>query len=100
MIICHPFHHPVAEMPAQSRKIKFTASVSSTVNARFDTFLKKLKKTNKSEAIEEAMELWLCRVSEAEDEKYYAQAATEMNADSRDWSTATTASLEQLRDEQ
>lgn len=79
------------------RKIKFTVSVSGPLNDRFDKYMEKLQLTNKSEAIEQAMTLWMRRIAESEDAEFYANSAAELNAESKDWTQATTDSVRRMR---
>lgn len=52
-------------------KSKFTASVRETVVERLDQKVAQLK-VNRSEAVEQAIEMWLKRVAEEEEEAYFA----------------------------
>jgi hypothetical protein len=72
-------------------KSKFTASVNETVVAAVDAKVSALNIT-RSDAVEEAMKMWLIKKGEEEDEKYFETAAVEMNADAKYWNAITTAS--------
>lgn len=82
---------------ARDKKSKFTASVSEGVVARVDKQASKLHLT-RSDIVEEAMVMWLQKKTEAEEEQYFASAATEMNADAKSWNAITSAPLKGKRD--
>lgn len=75
---------------------KFTASVREKVVAMVDERCATLN-LSRSDAVEEAMEMWLHKQEELDEEKYFAEAASEMNADARQWNSLTTKSLTQSR---
>ena len=72
----------------KERKSKFTASVKEKLVAMVDERAAKLKVT-RSDVVEQAMELWLRKQTELEEEKYFQTAAAEMNADANSWNTLT-----------
>lgn len=76
---------------AQKRKNKFTASVSANLVRLLDQRAAQLK-VNRSTAVETAIELWLRKQCESEEEEYFARTAKEMNEDARDWNAISTAS--------
>lgn len=84
-------------MGSSVRKVRFTVSVSSSVNERFDKWMRQLKLTNKSEAIEEALVGWMQSKMQAQDAEFYAASAEELTADSRDWKDATTKTITRLQ---
>ncbi|HEY9792586.1 MAG TPA: ribbon-helix-helix protein, CopG family [Candidatus Obscuribacterales bacterium] len=73
------------------RKSKFTASVRQHLVELLDKRAAKLK-LNRSDAVEEAIELWLRAQAEQDEETYFATAAKEMNADAKSWNATTTQS--------
>ncbi len=80
-------------MPAAGeRKSKFTASVRNNLVVLLDEKAAQLK-VNRSEAIEAAIELWLCKQAEHDEEEYCSRVAEEMNSDARSWNATTTASF-------
>jgi hypothetical protein len=52
----------------------------------------------RSDAVEQAMELWLLNHAETEEEAYFQAAAKEMNADAKDWTTLTSSSFRKTKD--
>lgn len=78
-------------MPTKERKSKFTASVKEKLVELLDKRVAKLK-VNRSVAVEEAIELWLRKQAEQEEEAYFAATAQEMNEDARAWNATTTDS--------
>ena len=77
---------------AKERKSKFTASVKENVVAKVDEQAAKLNVT-RSDIVEQAMELWLKTQLEQDEEKYFALAAAEMNADAKEWNAYTSQSM-------
>ena len=83
-------------MPAaRERKSKFTASVKEKLVKLLDDKASQLK-VNRSEAVAEAIELWLQRQAEQEEEAYFATAANDMNEDARAWNVTTTNSSQHI----
>lgn len=80
-------------MASSERKVKFTVSISGSVSEQFDKYMRKRKLSNKSEAIEQAMSLWMQRIAESEDADFYAISAAELNSDAQDWTQATTETV-------
>ncbi|MBX9879044.1 MAG: ribbon-helix-helix domain-containing protein [Candidatus Obscuribacterales bacterium] len=77
-------------------KSKFTASVRETVVDRLDEKVAQLK-VNRSEAVEQAIEMWLRKKAEEEEEAYFANyVETEEDAS---WVALTTYSFWQSLDE-
>lgn len=76
----------------RERKSKFTASVRERLVELVDGQAAKLNLT-RSDIIEQAMEMWLRRQAQLEEEKYFLSAAKEMNEDARDWNTVTGQTL-------
>lgn len=74
-------------MVSSDRK-RFTASVREQLVDLVDQHAAKLEVT-RSDVIEQAMEMWLQKQSDLEEEAYFQQAAEEMNADAKDWNTLT-----------
>jgi len=81
---------------AREPKSKFTASVRNNLVTMLDQKAAQLK-VNRSEAIEEAIELWLTRQAERDEEEYCSRVAEEMNTDARSWNATTTASFKRKR---
>lgn len=79
-------------------KSKFTASVRETIVERLDERAAQLK-VNRSEAVEQAIEMWLRRKAEEEEEAYYANYPEEMKEEDRSWTALTTASFFRGHDE-
>ncbi len=73
-------------------KSKFTASVRKKLVDLLDEQAAKLK-LNRSDVVESAIELWLKKLAEEEEEKYFSVAAAEMNKDAKVWNATTTASV-------
>lgn len=84
-------------MSKRQRKSRFTASVRESLVEMVDQQANKLALT-RSDAIEEAMELWLLNHAEAEEEAYFQAAAKEMNADAKDWTTLTSSSFRKVKE--
>ena len=80
-------------MPAgiKERKGKFTASVKEKLIDLLDKKVAQLH-VNRSDAVEQAIELWLKKQAEADEETYFAAIAQEMNDDARQWNATTTDS--------
>lgn len=78
----------------KERKSKFTASVTKRLVAMVDEKCTQLN-LSRSDAVEQAMELWLRQQEELEDEEYFASAAKEMNDDASDWTALTTRTFTQ-----
>jgi metal-responsive CopG/Arc/MetJ family transcriptional regulator len=76
----------------KERKSKFTASVKKRLVALVDERAAKLNLT-RSDVVEQAMEMWLARQAEAEEERYFQAAASEMNADAKAWNALTSRSV-------
>lgn len=76
---------------AKQRKSKFTASVREKLVKLVDKRAAQLK-VNRSDVVEEAIELWLRKQAEQEEETYFATAAKEMNEDAGAWNATTTVS--------
>jgi metal-responsive CopG/Arc/MetJ family transcriptional regulator len=74
------------------RKTKFTASVQEKLVMLLDQRVTQLKVT-RSEAVEEAIELWLKKQSEQDEEEYFVTAAKEMNQDAQSWNSLTSESF-------
>lgn len=79
-------------------KSKFTASVRKGVVQRLDEKVARLK-VNRSEAVEQAIEMWLQRLAEEEEEAYFAKHAQELNEDARSWTELTTESARRSWDD-
>lgn len=84
-------------MVSSDRK-RFTASVREQLVDLVDQHAAKLEVT-RSDVIEQAMELWLQKQSDLEEEAYFQQAAEEMNADAKDWNTLTSKSQRRNRNQ-
>lgn len=84
-------------MVSSDRK-RFTASVREQLVDLVDQHAAKLEVT-RSDVIEQAMELWLQKQSDLEEEAYFQQAAEEMNADAKDWNTLTSKSQRHNRNQ-
>ncbi len=76
---------------AFERKKRFTASVRGNLVNRLDKKAAQLK-VNRSDVVEEAIELWLHKKVAEEEEDYFVSAAKEMNEDARAWNAHTTVS--------
>ncbi|MBI4532397.1 MAG: ribbon-helix-helix protein, CopG family [Candidatus Melainabacteria bacterium] len=76
---------------ARERKSKFTASVREKLVKLLDDRASQLK-VNRSEAVAEAIELWLQKQAEQEEEAYFTASAKEMNQDAQTWNVTTTSS--------
>ncbi|HEY9868527.1 MAG TPA: ribbon-helix-helix protein, CopG family [Candidatus Obscuribacterales bacterium] len=76
---------------AREPKSKFTASVRANLVKLLDQKAAQLK-LNRSDAVEEAIELWLRKQSEIAEDEYFAATAKEMNEDARAWNETTTDS--------
>ncbi len=76
----------------KDRKSKFTASVKEKLVSLVDEKAAKLK-VSRSDIVERAMEMWLRKQVELEEEAYFQSAAAEMNEDARAWNAITTSSL-------
>ena len=76
---------------SKEQKSKFTASVNHSLVVLVDEQAAKLNVT-RSHVIEEAMEMWLRKQADLEEEKYFQRAAAEMNEDARSWNATTTTS--------
>lgn len=72
----------------KERKSKFTASVTEKLMERLDQKARQLK-VNRSDAVEEAIEMWLNKLAEKDEEAYFTLAANEMNTDARLWNATT-----------
>ena len=79
------------QFESKENKGKFTASVRQKLIDLLDERAAKLK-LNRSDAVESAIELWLQKLSEEEEEKYFSAAAAEMNEDAKAWNATTTVS--------
>jgi metal-responsive CopG/Arc/MetJ family transcriptional regulator len=75
----------------REKRNKFTASVRDGLVERLDEKVAELKVT-RSAAVEQAIELWLAKLTEQEEEAYFAACAKEMNDDARTWNATTTQS--------
>jgi metal-responsive CopG/Arc/MetJ family transcriptional regulator len=75
----------------KERKSKFTASVREKLVDLLDAKVAQLK-VNRSDAVERAIELWLRKLAEEEEEAYFSAAAAEMNKDASAWNATTTRS--------
>jgi metal-responsive CopG/Arc/MetJ family transcriptional regulator len=75
----------------KDKKSKFTASVNKRVVDMVDKRATELKMT-RSDIVEQAMEMWLKKHDEQEEENYFLATAAEMNADAKDWNTITSKS--------
>lgn len=84
-------------MSAKQRKSRFTASVRENLVQLVDEQANKMALT-RSDAIEQAMEMWLLNHAEAEEEAYFQAAAKEMNADAKDWTTLTSNSFRKAKE--
>ncbi len=80
-----------------SRKSKFTASVTAKLVELLDEKVARLK-LNRSDAIEEAIELWLKQQAEKEEEEYFIASADAMNEEARSWNSTTSASAQRIWD--
>lgn len=78
------------------RKSKFTASVRERLVRLVDEKARRLDVT-RSEVIEEAMEMWLSKQEELEEERYFQSASEEMNKDAKEWNALTSNSLRKRR---
>lgn len=76
----------------KKKKSKWTVSVSPIVSEAVESYLKKRKKDklNRSSLVEAALEQWFQTQEEEEEKSYYADHASELNADSKSWSRITT----------
>lgn len=63
-------------------KSKFTASVRESLVESLDKKVAELK-VNRSAAVEQAIEMWLQKIAEEEEEAYFAKHAKELNEESR-----------------
>jgi Ribbon-helix-helix protein, copG family len=75
----------------RERKSKFTASVRENLVTLLDAKVAQLK-VNRSDAVERAIELWLRKLAEEEEEAYFSTAASEMNEDASAWNATTSYS--------
>jgi hypothetical protein len=82
---------------AKRTKGRFTASVRESLINLVDEQAVRLDLT-RSEAVEQAMELWLKVHSEKEEDAYFQAAAAEMNADAADWNALTSKSAVQQKE--
>lgn len=69
-------------------KSKFTASVRESLVESLDKKVAQLK-VNRSAAVEQAIEMWLRKIAEEEEEAYFAKHAQELNEDARWWNELT-----------
>lgn len=76
----------------RDRKSKFTASVNERIVAKVDEQAYRLK-VSRSDIVQEAMEMWLQKQSELEDEEYFRNNAAEMNADAKEWNALSSQSI-------
>ena len=72
----------------KEKQRRVTASLRDRLVERVDREAARLAVT-RSDAFEQALELWLRKLEELEEEKYFEQAAAEMNADAKDWNALT-----------
>jgi hypothetical protein len=69
-------------------KVRFTASVKEKLAQLVDEQAARLEVT-RSDVLEQAMEMWLRSQADLEEERYFQEAAAEMNADAKDWNALT-----------
>jgi hypothetical protein len=86
--------HPVGvtrKNASGARKPKWTVTIAAEIDEQVESYLKKNKKLNlnRSAIVQEAVEIWLAKQSEEEEEAYYKAHAAELNADSESWTRIT-----------
>jgi metal-responsive CopG/Arc/MetJ family transcriptional regulator len=67
------------------RKTKWTVTVKPQLCEEVDAYVKLHGTVNRSTVVERALELWLARQLEEEEEAYYQKNAAELNTDSKSW---------------
>jgi len=73
-------------------KSKFTASVRESLVESLDKKAAQLK-VNRSAAVEKAIEVWLGKLAEEEEEEYFAKHAQELNEEARSWNALVASEL-------
>lgn len=83
---------------SRARKQKWTVTIAPEIEKQVESFLKKHKqeKITRSAIVEEAMELWLAKQNEVDEERYFQAHAAELNADSKSWSRITTEAAKHI----
>lgn len=82
---------------SKEKQKRVTASLKERLVERVDIEAAKLA-VSRSDAFEQALELWLRRLEELEEEQYFKLAAKEMNADAKDWNDLTGHTFTQHKD--